>query len=183
MDDQPKIILIAGNMAAGKSTVAQALAERLPKSVHLRGDAFRRMIVNGQATMSLELSLEAVQQLRLRYHIAAKVAKAYLEAGFTVVYQDVIVGSELSETVQLYQDVPLFVVVLCPRSEVIASREVGRGKTGYQDEAMIHAFDRVLREETPQLGYWLDTSNLSVAESVDAILAHLPQARISRLLA
>ena len=46
------IILITGNMAAGKSTVAQALAERLPMSVHLRGDRFRRMIVNGQAEMS-----------------------------------------------------------------------------------------------------------------------------------
>jgi uridine kinase len=41
----PPIILIAGNMASGKSTVAQALAERLPKSVHLRGDVFRRMVL------------------------------------------------------------------------------------------------------------------------------------------
>ena len=44
-------------MAAGKSTIAQALAERLPKSVHLRGDLFRRMIVNGQAEMSFEVTV------------------------------------------------------------------------------------------------------------------------------
>jgi predicted kinase len=49
--DAPQLILITGLMAAGKSTVAQRLAERLPKSVHLRGDVFRRMIVNGQAEM------------------------------------------------------------------------------------------------------------------------------------
>ena len=44
-----RIILITGNMASGKSTVAQALAEQLPKSVHLRGDLFRRMIVSGRS--------------------------------------------------------------------------------------------------------------------------------------
>jgi predicted kinase len=49
----PRIVLITGNMAAGKSSVAQALAERLPRSVHLRGDAFRRMIVNGRAEIGL----------------------------------------------------------------------------------------------------------------------------------
>jgi hypothetical protein len=27
------------------------------------------------------------------------------------------------------------------------------------------------------VGYWLDSSNLTVRESVDEILAHLPQAR------
>jgi chloramphenicol 3-O-phosphotransferase len=46
------IVLITGIQAAGKSTVAQALAERLPRSVHLRGDLFRRLIVNGRADMT-----------------------------------------------------------------------------------------------------------------------------------
>ena len=36
----PSIIVITGIMAAGKSTVAQALAERLPKSIHLRATCF-----------------------------------------------------------------------------------------------------------------------------------------------
>jgi uridine kinase len=41
------IILITGIQAAGKSTIAQMLAERLPRSVHVRGDLFRRMVING----------------------------------------------------------------------------------------------------------------------------------------
>src|SRR6476620_3331403 len=99
----PQIILITGNMAAGKSTVAQALAQRLPKSVHLRGDLFRRMIVNGQAEMSFELSEEASKQLWLRYRLAAAAAELYLQAGFMVVYQDIIIGPALGEVVSLYQ--------------------------------------------------------------------------------
>src|ERR1700734_2435540 len=45
------VILITGIQAAGKSSVAQAVAERLDRSVHLRGDVFRKMIVNGRASM------------------------------------------------------------------------------------------------------------------------------------
>ncbi|MBM0237656.1 hypothetical protein JNW88_11680 [Micromonospora sp. ATA32] len=38
-------MLITGIMAAGKSTVAELLARRLPRSVHLREDIFRRTVV------------------------------------------------------------------------------------------------------------------------------------------
>jgi predicted kinase len=170
----PRIILITGNMAAGKSTIAQALAERLPKSVHLRGDLFRRMIVSGQAEMSFELSDEAQQQLALRYQLAAESAKAYFRAGFTVVYQDIIIGSALAKMQATFQGFPLAVVVLCPRPAVVAARESSRSKTGYSDAAAIRAFDQVLRLETPRIGYWLDSSDLTVAETVDAILRQLP---------
>jgi predicted kinase len=172
------IIIITGNMAAGKSSVAQALAERLPRSVHLRGDSFRRMIVNGQATMDFELSAEAQRQLRLRYQIAAAAARLYLQAGFTVVYQDIIIGPALAEVLAYYQHVSPALVVLCPRPEIVAAREAARGKTGYSDQDAVYTFDRVLRAETARLGYWLDSSDLSVAETVDDILTHLPQASI-----
>ena len=72
MIEEPGIILITGNMASGKSSVAQALAERLPKSVHLRGDVFRRMIVSGQAPMTVNLSEEAERQLEVATHDVRK---------------------------------------------------------------------------------------------------------------
>ena len=175
LPSSPRIILITGNMAAGKSTVAQALAERLPKSVHLRGDLFRRMIVNGLAEMSFELSAEAQQQLALRYQLAAEAAKSYFHAGFTVVYQDIILGGALAEMLRTFQDFPLSVVVLCPRAEVVAVRDLSRRKMGYPSDADVHAFDRVLRLETPRIGYWLDSSDLTVAETVEAILRQLAQ--------
>jgi adenylylsulfate kinase-like enzyme len=42
------VFLVTGIQAAGKSTVAQALAEKFERSVHVRGDLFRRMMVNGR---------------------------------------------------------------------------------------------------------------------------------------
>jgi predicted kinase len=169
-----QIILITGNMASGKSSVAQALAERLPRSVHLRGDLFRRLIVNGRAEMGIELSKEAERQLQLRYSLAAEVARRYAQAGFTVVYQDIIIGPTLSDIVGLLQPYQPFVVVLCPRPEVVAVRDQARAKTGYPDRASVDAFDRVLRTETPRLGYWLDNSDLTIDETVAHILAEMP---------
>ena len=174
----PHLILITGIMAAGKSTVAQCLAEQLPKSVHLRGDLFRRMIVSGQAEMDFELSQEALKQLKLRYHLAATVAGLYLEAGFWVVYQDIIIGRDLAEAVAALRHYPLHVVVICPSVEFIAAREAGRGKTGYTHSFTPQIFDRAFRAETPQIGLWLDTSKLTVEETVNYILAHLDQARV-----
>lgn len=175
---QPSIILITGVMAAGKSTVAQALAERLPKSVHLRGDLFRRLIVNGCIEMGFDLSAEALAQLQLRYDIAATVAPMYLAGGFTVVYQDIIIGQSLTEIVAKLRPHRVYVIVLCPSAIVVAMREAERGKRGYGNAAEVAAFDQVLRAETPHLGLWLDTSTLTVAETVDQILARLAEAAI-----
>lgn len=177
--EQPAIFLITGIMAVGKSTVAQRLAERLLRSVHLRGDLFRRMIVNGQAPMGLELSPEAYAQLQLRYQLAINTAKQYCAAEFTVVYQDIVIGPALADVVAQLAGETLYVVVLCPTPEVIAEREAGRSKSGYSENFTPAAFDHLLRTETPPIGYWLDSSALSVDETVDAILANLDQARIS----
>lgn len=175
--DPPRLMLITGIMAAGKSAVAQYLAERLPHSVHLRGDVFRRMIVNGRAEMTRVLSAAATEQLRLRYRLAATTAELYLQAKFSVVYQDIILGHHLTEVVQYYQRHPLHVVVLCPTPAVVTAREAGRSKVGYRGMTVAD-LDRVLRAETPRLGLWLDSSTLTVAETVDYILTHLSAARV-----
>ncbi len=177
---KPRVILLTGIMAAGKSTVAQQLAERLPRSVHLRGDVFRRMIVSGQAEMTADLSAEARSQLSLRYTIAATTASLYLGAGFSVVYQDIILGDDLNKIVQLLIPQSPYVVVLCPNIEAVAAREAGRLKSGYGDMP-IAAFDEELRLRTPKLGLWLDTSQQTPSETADEILARLDEAQLTNL--
>lgn len=179
----PSIILITGIMAAGKSTIAQALAEKLPKSVHLRGDLFRRMIVNNRDELapdeSAELTDTALEQLRLRYRIAATAANLYSEAGFTVVYQDIIIGPMINDVVAMLSASPLFVVVLCPTPQVAAHRDATRHKTGYGDWTP-EQLDDDLHNNTPRLGLWLDNSTLSIEETVSAIMARSDEAAMTR---
>lgn len=168
--EEPAVVLVTGIMAAGKSTVAQALAERLPRSVHVRGDLYRRMIVNGQSGMTPEYADEAVRQLHLRYRLAAMTADEYCAAGFTVVVQDIVMGPDLQRVVDLIRSRPRIVVVLAPRPETVAAREHERAKTGYGNWT-VDQLDTALREETPRIGLWLDTSGQTPAETVDEILA------------
>lgn len=178
---QPQVFLITGVMASGKSTVAQHLAEYLEPSVHLRGDVFRRMIVNGQAEMSLTLSTRAYAQLTLRYQIAAAAVQLYFQAGFHVVYQDIILGQDLWQVARYYHTYPLHVIVLCPDAAEVARREAGRKKTGYAHRDEIEAFDHLLRTATPRIGLWLDNTRQTAAETVTAILENLDQSRVSRI--
>ncbi|WP_030943532.1 AAA family ATPase [Streptomyces sp. NRRL S-646] len=171
------VVLITGVMAAGKSTVAQALAERLPRAAHVRGDVFRRMIVSGREDYVPGAGGESEAQLRLRYRLSAATADGYAEAGFTAVVQDVVLGQDLSSYVGLVRTRPLFVVVLAPSPEAMAGREAGRAKTGYGAWS-VEDLDGALRADTPRLGLWLDSSELTVEETVDAILAGRERARV-----
>src|SRR4051794_18701131 len=105
-------------MAAGKSTVARALAARFARGVHLEGDVFRRSIVTGRAETTPDPSAPAfdqlIDQLRLRYRLAAAAAEAYFDAGFTVALEDVAVGPLLGEYPTIIRRRPCHVVVLLP---------------------------------------------------------------------
>lgn len=163
------IFLVTGIMASGKSTVAQLLAEKLTRGVHLRGDSFRRMIVNGREEYMPEPSEEAIRQLRLRYKIAASTADTFFEEGFNVVVQDVVIGPFLGEFVEMIRNRPLFVVVLTPNEKTIEEREASRSKTGYGAWTIPH-LNKILQTETPKLGMWIDSSEQTPQETVEEIL-------------
>jgi cytidylate kinase len=173
----PSIWIITGLMGAGKSTVAQALAERLSPSVHLRGDIFRKMIVRGRAEMSPDPSTEALAQLSLRYRLARDAAVTYSDAGFNVVYQDVILGPLLSDVMASFAGHAVALVVLNPSLSTIANRDRERDKTAYGDAWTPETIGSVLNA-TARLGLWLDTSNDDVSATVERILACTAEATL-----
>ncbi|MEV1169399.1 AAA family ATPase [Nonomuraea sp. NPDC049784] len=172
------VVLITGISAAGKSTVAQALAERLPRSAHVRGDTFRRMVVGGRAEMTPESTDEAVRQLHLRYRIAASTADTYFDSGFTPIVQDVILGEDLERFTTLIRTRPLHVIVLAPDPDEVDHRERARAKIGYGGGWTIAQLDAVLRMETPRIGLWLDTTRQTPQETVDEIVKRAAEAKI-----
>ncbi len=170
VDVQP-VVLITGIPAAGKSTVADLLARRFPRGVHVRGDVFRRMVVAGREETTADASDEARRQLQLRYRLGAATADAYHRAGFAVVVQDVVLGPALEDYVAEVEARPLVVVVLAPRPDVVAAREASRGKIAYRPEMDgIGALHAVLLEQTPRIGLWLDSSDQRAEDSVDDIV-------------
>lgn len=137
------------------------------------------MVVSGRVQMRPGAPPEAERQLDLRYRLGAKTADAFFEAGFTVVVQDIVMGPALSTYVERITSRPLHVVVLVPRSDVVAAREAARPKSAYQsDGPTIGALDAYIRAETPMIGLWLDNSDQTPDETVDEILTRLDEARV-----
>lgn len=172
-----RLFVITGIMAVGKSTVAEHLAERFPKSVHLRGDQFRRAIVNGDEGMTPDPTDEALAQLYLRYELGVRAAERYVAAGFTTVLQDNFLGPALSDVVAMFEHDPIEVVALTASPSVIAQRERDRPKTGYHSFTPA-SLDARFRSTTPRIGLWLDTSEMTVRGTVDEILRRSPHETI-----
>ena len=127
--------------------------------------------------MTPEATAEADRQLRLRHRLTAQTCDQYTAAGFTVITQDVVLGEHLTELAGTIRTRPLYLVVLAPSPAEIGVREAARGKVAY-DEWSVRALDSVMRDETPRLGLWLDTSEQTPEETVDDILRRAPEAAL-----
>ncbi len=176
MAPEPVVYLITGPMAAGKSTVARLLASRFPRGVHLEGDLFRRSIVTGREEVTPDLLPEAMEQLRLRYRLAAAAADTYAEAGFTVALEDVVAGPLLGDYRTMIRSRPCHVVVLLPSAGALAAREAARAAKGY-GAWTVDALRDGFATSTPRVGIWLDTTAMTPDETVNEILARTSTTR------
>lgn len=171
-DHEPALLVVTGIMAAGKSTIARLLTQRFARGVHIEADTLQRMIVSGGVWVSQpgEPEGEAAQQLRLRLKHMCLLGRSFLEAGFTVVLDDLIMGERYKHLQEELQGLPFSLVVLAPRVEVVArQRDVNRSKNP-QGHGWAAYLDHALRTTMAGLGLWIDTSEQTPEETVEQIL-------------
>jgi predicted kinase len=174
-ENKPILIVVTGIMAAGKSTIAQLLAQRFARGVHIEADVLQRMIVSGSVWVSLpgEPEGEAAQQLRLRLKHMCLLARSFFEGGFTVVLDDIIMGERWSHLQEELHGLPFSLVVLAPHADVVVGqRDVNRSKEP-QGSAWATYLDHELRATMAGTGFWIDTSKQTPEETVDSILQHI----------
>jgi hypothetical protein len=85
-------------------------------------------------------------------------------------------GAHLTDMVAAIRTRPCYVVVLAPRADIVRERDearrAARGKVAYRPgDETVADLDAYLRQQTPRIGLWLDTSELTVGETVEQIIA------------
>jgi predicted kinase len=172
--------LVVGVQAAGKSTIAQGLAEVHERAIHVRGDQLRRWAVTGWVQPGDPDADEVRRLLDLRYRVSASIADECCAAGFTTIVQDNIYGGDVVRWLDRVVARPRHLVVLRPRPDVVAAREAARrsatGKIAYRPGGpAIEELDAALAT-VPRIGLWLDTSDLTPAATVAEIVRRRDEA-------
>jgi chloramphenicol 3-O-phosphotransferase len=120
------VLVLTGPPAAGKTTVAQAVADRLERAAVVEVDALRAMVRRGH--VAAWYPGEGTAQHRLGARHACLLARGFVGAGFKVVVADLLT----EETLPLYRaglaGLPVRVVRLLPSLEEAQRRNRARGR-------------------------------------------------------
>lgn len=167
------VLVLTGPPAAGKTTVARAVADRVARSAVVDVDAVRAMVRRGH--VATWYPGEGTAQHRLGVRNACLLARSFVEAGFKVVVADVLTAATLPDYHAGLAGLTVRVVRLLPTLEVAQRRNRDRGVWVTPDRvALLYAQQAAFAgaDET------LDTGPMPV-ETVAARLAPLLDAPIA----
>jgi chloramphenicol 3-O-phosphotransferase len=159
------VLLLTGAPAAGKTTVARLLADRLARSAMVDVDAVRAMVRRGH--VAAWYRGEGTAQHRLGVRNAGLLARNFVEAGYTVVIADLVTEETLPRYRAGLAGLPVRLVRLLPTLEEAQRRNRDRGLWVQPDRVEALYAQQAAFADADET---LDTTSTS-AEAVAALLA------------
>ena len=166
--------LISGVPGSGKSSVADALARKYPKGVHLPMDDLRQLVRSGLAS-PLDWNAETSVQFEIARRNAARLAADYVSSGFSVVIDDVVREADMPQFLPHLGGLVPRKILLSPSIFVVHRRNSQRTNKSFDTKILEPVATRMhgqlLAGCPPEAGWVvLDTSTQSVNDTVDTIL-------------
>lgn len=158
-----KLYILTGPPGVGKSTVSKKLAERLPKSALIEGDEIYHQVVGGYAPAWKEGN-----HLDLFWKICLDMIRTYLENGYDVVFNYIVNPYNLEFITNCLEEFEIKFTVLLVDEKTLLARDSMRDEECQMKERCITLLNSFKNKGFDEK-YLLDSSNLSVDETVDFI--------------
>ncbi len=165
----PDVLILSGPPGAGKSTAAEALAERYDRVAHIDVDMLRHFITPTGYVSPGKPSFERQQALATRN--ACALALNFLEERVAVIIDDVVITqADLDRYVEGLKPAgdPIHCVRLLPSLEVCQARNVERAE-GRQPPSRVEAVWRQFQAAGPIAGSTIDSSGLTTYATADKL--------------
>ena len=173
------VLILTGAPGSGKTTVAELLAAKRERSVHLESDRFFNFIRAGRIE---PWKPESHEQNTLVMRVVAQAAVGYAAAGyFTIIDGIVIPGwffEPLLDALGAAGHRVAFAVLRAPR-DVCAARAAARASDRLSDARVVERLWRAFSDLGPLAGHAIDSDGRTAQATADALDERLRAGRLA----
>lgn len=159
-----ELYIITGPAGVGKSTISNMLASKLSKSALLEGDNIYHQVIGGYISPWKDNA-----PLELFWKNSIDLINNYLSYDYSVVYNYIIKKRHLDFICNNLTNVKIKFIVLMVDEETIVKRDQLRIPENRMNERSIILLNE-FKNENYDSKYILDTTNLTIEETVDIIM-------------
>lgn len=157
------LYLITGPAGVGKSTISQILARKSKKSVLIEGDDIYHQVISGYKS-----AWEKGNHLQVFWKICENMIDTYLSYDYDVIFNYIFNVENFQNFNEKFKNYSKKFVILVTDEETIVKRDLERPLDCQMGERCLVLL-RNFKNKPFDRKYYLDTSNLSVEETVREI--------------